>query len=80
MQGKVGNNVGGGGIGQEGRYVEGARVRGKHLCSIWEAGDDGRGGWENIVDRGVSSWKVAGGARVKDGLSPDGVGSGVDCL
>ena len=45
MQGEAGNYVGGGGIRREGRDVEGARVRRVHLCAIWEAGNDGRGGW-----------------------------------
>ncbi len=55
MQGKAGSYVGGAGIGREGRDVEGAHVRGVHPCSIWEAGDDGCGGWENIGGRHVSS-------------------------
>ena len=55
MQGKAGNYVGDAGFGREGRGVEGARVRGVHPCSIWEAGNDGRGGWENIGGRRVSS-------------------------
>ncbi len=47
--------MGGADIGWEGRDVEGARVRGVHPCSIWEAGVDGRGGWENIGGRRVGS-------------------------
>ena len=43
------------GIGWEGGDVEGSHVHGVHLCSIWEAGDDGRGGWENIGGRRVGS-------------------------
>ncbi len=43
------------GIGWEGRDVEGARVRGVYPCSIWEAGNNGRGGWENIGGRHVGS-------------------------
>ena len=45
--------VGSTGIGWEVWDVEGARVRGVDPCSIWEAGDDGRGGWENIGGRHI---------------------------
>ena len=48
MQGKARNYVGGAGIGWEGRDIKGARVRRVHPCAIWEAGDDGLGGWKNI--------------------------------
>ena len=76
MRGKAENYVGGGGIGREVWDVEGVSVRGVHPCSIWEAGDDGCGGWENIGGR----QKMAGGARIKDGPSVDGGGISVDCL
>ncbi len=55
MQGKARNYVGGTGVGREGRDVEGARVCGVNSCSIWKAGDDGRGGWKNIGGKHVSS-------------------------
>jgi hypothetical protein len=55
MQGEAGNYVGGGGIGREVWDVEGTHVRGVHLCSIWEAGNDRHGGWENIVGRHIRS-------------------------
>ena len=47
--------MGGAGIGWEGRDVEGAHVHGVYPCSIWEAGNDGCGGWENTGGRRVGS-------------------------
>ena len=55
MRGEAGDYVGSAGIGWEGSNVEGAHVHRVHPCAIWEAGNDGCGGWKNIGGRCIRS-------------------------
>ncbi len=73
MESEVGGDVGVSYHGKEGRDVEHTHVRGVHVLTIWEAGNNGLVGWAHVGHGGTSSCeKVICCTRVKNDLCSHG--------